>query len=260
MSEIKLVLSDMDDTLAPHMQNEVSSVVRQAVIDVERRGIEIAVVTGRAYIHAKGVLTALGIEGPCVLDGGATIVDAVSAEILWKQWLDVQTTRQITNVLKKYCSEAYLSSSYEMQPLNELNLDQIHEDAPCVFAVAETIDQIKLAVAELDDMKGIQVFSGIGSHPETSESCPAIQITHELANKFHGVEALREIVGIPKEHTLAIGDGNNDVPLFQNARVKVAMGNATAALKAEADYIVGSLEQDGFAEAMTKYVLSKELE
>jgi hydroxymethylpyrimidine pyrophosphatase-like HAD family hydrolase len=60
---------------------------------------------------------------------------------------------------------------------------------------------------------------------------------------------------VPVEQTLAIGDGTNDLPLFKSAFVKVAMGNATEELKAAADFVVGTLEEDGFAEAMEKYIL-----
>lgn len=256
MSEIKLVLSDMDDTLAPHMKHEISDAVRQAVITVENQGVCVSVVTGRAYIHAKSSFEVLGIEGPCVVDGGATIVDSVSGEILSQQWIDIETTRQIILILKKYCEEAYFDHTSGMQILSDVDSSTIQGDAPTVFAVASTMDEIKNASDELAKVAGIRFFMGMGTHPTTKVPYPAIQITHEYADKFHGVEALRKIIGISKEHTLAIGDGDNDVPLFQNARVKVAMGNATDALKAEADYVVGTLEQDGFAEAMTKYVVA----
>lgn len=255
MSEIKLVLSDMDDTLAPHMQHDVSEVVRQAVVDVESQGISVAVVTGRAYAHAKSALKALGIEGPCVFDGGATIVDPVSGEVLHKRWIDVSETRLIVAILKQYCSEAYFDHTSSMRKLADFDTDTIDDEAPSVFAIAHTTGQIEQASKDLSELRGIRFFTGTGTHPQTDEPWPAIHITHDYADKYHGVEALRNIVGIQKEHTLAIGDGSNDVPLFENAQVKVAMGNATEQLKMAADHVVGTLEDDGFAEAMHKYVL-----
>jgi hydroxymethylpyrimidine pyrophosphatase-like HAD family hydrolase len=82
-----------------------------------------------------------------------------------------------------------------------------------------------------------------------------IQVTHIRADKEHAVRELLNLLGIDKKHTLAIGDGNNDIPLFRSARVKVAVGNASELLKAEADYIVGSVTDDGFAEAINKFVI-----
>jgi hypothetical protein len=70
------------------------------------------------------------------------------------------------------------------------------------------------------------------------------------------VEALRNITHSLKEQTLAIGDGSNDLSLFQNAGFRVAMGNASDELKDAADYVVGSVDEDGFAEAMDRFVLN----
>lgn len=257
MAEISLVVSDMDDTLAPHMQHDVSGAVRQAVVDVEARGIQIAVVTGRGYPHAKNTLTVLGIEGLCVLDGGASIVDAVSGKIVWKQWIDISTTQKVVEVLKKYCVDGYFSPTHELLALQDFDTSTILEETPCVFALRHdhNSELIARALADLAEIDGIYAFAGKSMNPVTGELGLGIQVTHKLANKYYGVEALRNIVGIEKAHTLAIGDGDNDIPLFENAQVKVAMGNATEKLKAAADYVVGTLEDDGFAEAMHKYVL-----
>jgi hydroxymethylpyrimidine pyrophosphatase-like HAD family hydrolase len=82
-----------------------------------------------------------------------------------------------------------------------------------------------------------------------------IQVNHVRANKFHGVEQLRRMIGIPKEQTVAIGDDDNDLSMFANAGNKIAVGNATERLKAEAHYVVASVSQDGFVEAMDRFVL-----
>ena len=51
-----------------------------------------------------------------------------------------------------------------------------------------------------------------------------------------------------------LGDGDNDIALFQSAVIKIAVGNATEKLKAAADDVVASFEDDGFVQAMQKYV------
>lgn len=48
----------------------------------------------------------------------------------------------------------------------------------------------------------------------------------------------------------------SNLPLFENAALKVAMGNATELLKAQADHVVGTAAEDGFAEAMERFVLN----
>lgn len=255
MPGIQLILSDMDDTLAPHMSNTISDTVRQVIREVENKGIQISVVTGRGHVHAKDTLTILGIEGPCVFDGGATIADAVTGNIVWKQWLSVESVRRVVSLIQPYCSEAFFTASYDMVAMGSIDITTINEESPCVFALVNTEKDMQSLTVALSKLDNINVYPTHGSHPVTSQKSLVVQITHKLANKFHGTEALRGILDIPREHTLAIGDGNNDIPLFENAQIKVAMGNATEVLKDAADHVVGSLEQDGFAEAMRKYVL-----
>jgi len=91
--------------------------------------------------------------------------------------------------------------------------------------------------------------------PGGNFSRTGIFVTHVKADKEHAVHELLKLTGSDKKHTLAIGDGNNDLPLFRAAGVKVAMGNASKTLKAAADYVVPSVSEDGFAVAIRRYVL-----
>lgn len=257
MADIKLVLTDMDNTIAQHMAHVVTDPVRQAVIDLENRGVVVAAVTGRAYPHAKAVMNLLGVEGPCVFDGGATIVHTVSEEILWKQWLSPFIVSKIVDVLRPYCDDMIFDADYQMITVDEIDIDMIEDESPCVFAIINEPEKAEQIAEQVRQIPGLSVHIGPGVHPETGYKGTGIQITHHLADKFHGVEALRKLVDIPKENTLAIGDGDNDVPLFENAVVRVAMGNATDQLKAKADYVVATVDNDGFAEAMHKYVMQK---
>ena len=54
---------------------------------------------------------------------------------------------------------------------------------------------------------------------------------------------------------MAVGDSGNDLPLFENAGFKVAMGNASPLLKQAADVVVASVKDNGLAEAIQKYIL-----
>jgi hydroxymethylpyrimidine pyrophosphatase-like HAD family hydrolase len=91
---------------------------------------------------------------------------------------------------------------------------------------------------------------------EGREEYGAIQVTHESADKYHGVQNLLRLNGVSPEHVMAIGDGNNDLPLFESAALRVAVGNATERLKTAADEVVGTVTEDGFAEAIERFVLT----
>ena len=63
------------------------------------------------------------------------------------------------------------------------------------------------------------------------------------------------MINVQKETAVAVGDSNNDLPLFKGVGYKVAMGNATNELKAEADYITASVEDDGLAQFIEQKIL-----
>ncbi|MDG7042371.1 MAG: HAD hydrolase family protein [Nitrososphaerota archaeon] len=66
---------------------------------------------------------------------------------------------------------------------------------------------------------------------------------------------MQEKLGIKKEETIGVGDFPNDLPLFKVSGLKVAMGNAVPDLKAIADYIAPTYEEDGVAEVLRKFIL-----
>ena len=52
---------------------------------------------------------------------------------------------------------------------------------------------------------------------------------------------------------MAFGDGGNDIPIIEYAGIGVAMGNATPDVKAAADYVTGSVDEDGIISALRHF-------
>ncbi|RYF29281.1 MAG: HAD family phosphatase [Chloroflexi bacterium] len=249
-SAIKLVVTDMDGTIVATKQHTTSEAVRSAVIGVEQSGVQVAAVTARPYEFAKSVFTVLGIDGLCVVDGGATVVQSTTGEVVWSKWLDADALKKIVAIMLPHTQTIDYKVGWNEESAVDVDIEMITDAAPYVYAEVDVGDVAGI-FARLNRIDGV-----IG-HAITQDdpSVIGIQVCHYQADKFHGVSALRDIVGLTKDQTLAIGDGDNDLSLFQNAAVKVAMGNATDKLKSQADYIVGSLADDGFAEAMQRFVL-----
>jgi len=78
------------------------------------------------------------------------------------------------------------------------------------------------------------------------------------ADKGTAATALLARWGVGWEDVLAIGDGENDLPLLARAGTSVAMGNGGEAVRRAAQHVVGSNAQDGWAEAMERFVISVE--
>ena len=250
VSRVRLVLSDMDGTLLPSGTHEVSEVVRRSIIDVENQGVPVVAVTARPYSFAKNALTLLGADGLCVVEGGATIRDLKTDEIVWRQWLDPATLKNVSETLLPLAYEIDYFPDDKQIFVAEADTSLIDWEAPYVYVKLPTerlgeavdlISRVSQVVAHAINLYD-PIYSGL-------------QVTHELADKSHGVAAVCNILQVPKEQTLAIGDGDNDIPLFENAGLRIAMGNASDKLISLADHVVGSVDGDGFADAMSRFVL-----
>ncbi len=64
-------------------------------------------------------------------------------------------------------------------------------------------------------------------------------------DKSVGATALLKRLGVPPEHAMHIGDGGNDIGMFQTVGVSVAMGNADDGVKQYAKYVTDNVENDG---------------
>ena len=88
-----------------------------------------------------------------------------------------------------------------------------------------------------------------------TSSPEALEIVPPGVNKGSGLARAAELLGIPREETVAIGDGENDIAMLRWAGLGIAMANAPDNVKAAADVIAPHCDADGAAWAMETYLL-----
>jgi len=82
-----------------------------------------------------------------------------------------------------------------------------------------------------------------------------VEIFAKNTSKGTALNALASRLGIAKEEIACIGDSANDLPMFEAAGLKIAMGNAVPELKKKADIVAYSNHIDGAAKAIEQYIL-----
>ena len=82
----------------------------------------------------------------------------------------------------------------------------------------------------------------------TAVDSPVEKLPSRTLVKEHAIAKLLKILSVEKDRSVGVGDGYNDVHLFNAVGYKVAMGNAVPELKARADIIIGSVKEDGLAQ------------
>ena len=82
-----------------------------------------------------------------------------------------------------------------------------------------------------------------------------LDITHPLANKGVALSEIAKLLGIPLAEIAVIGDGGNDVAMFERSGLSIAMGNASPQVQQKADFVTDSNRDDGFAKAIEQFIL-----
>ena len=77
-----------------------------------------------------------------------------------------------------------------------------------------------------------------------------LEVIPSQINKGQGIRSICSVLGIQTQDVIAFGDAENDIPMLREAGIGVAMGNAADAVKAEADYVTHSNNEDGIAAAL----------
>lgn len=84
------------------------------------------------------------------------------------------------------------------------------------------------------------------------------ELTAPGLSKGLALATLARHLGVAREHVMAIGDQDNDVPMLQWAGLGLAMGNAPSSVQEVADAVIPSVEDDGVAWAIREYILGHE--
>ena len=85
-----------------------------------------------------------------------------------------------------------------------------------------------------------------------------LDITHPLANKGVALSELARLLAIPLAEIAVIGDGGNDVAMFERSGLSIAMGNASPEVQRAADFVTDSNREDGFANAIERFILGRD--
>ena len=136
------------------------------------------------------------------------------------------------------------------------------KDAAGVYCVRDIREAVNKSIQEVEELQFYflsrkakeELRKIMLSYPELSAAYTGIyaEVYSKKASKGNALYALQDYLGISREETACIGDGENDLSMFEAAGVKIAMGNAVAELKEKADQVTGTNDRDGAAAAIEK--------
>lgn len=275
-ADIRLLVLDIDGTLAGE-SNQINAPVLEAIVQVQQRGIAVAIATGRMYQSALRFHQLVGSALPLMAYQGAFIKDPKTQKLHRHTPLPRQLALEIL---------AYLAP---MEASNDLSIhlyidDQLHVRAIIddTKAYAERSGIEPVAAGDLAALltgnsaiettklltlsENVDLLSDILS--QLSQRYPTddlyltrsveqfVEATHPMANKGEAVKFVAEdLLGLTADQVMTIGDNYNDLEMLRYAGVGVAMGDAPEPVKQGADWVAPGVEADGVAAALREFLL-----
>lgn len=271
---IKLIAIDIDGTLLTP-QKSVSLRTQQAIQAAQAAGIVVTLATARRYENSKHFAALLGIRIPVITCDGALIIQHPSGNVIHTHLLDAALAQQATNLLVEYQIQPvihHLRGNVEETWSGPAEFDnpellRYFQEFPRVqrmshhmlcsgqpdhirvvsFASEEAIDRVASSIAQLPCAWN-RIKRG-------NYNCAEIVVMHPGCSKASGVATLADHLKIPMEQVMALGDNNNDFEMLAAAGWGVAMGQAPDGVKAIANAVTASNQDDGVAVAIERYAL-----
>lgn len=246
----KAIIFDIDGTVIDSPKQKLPS---QRAVDSLRKAennFYLCAATGRVWTFGEKILKGLGLVDPCIISSGTQICDPGSGKILWQSNLEPEDLHSALEIMKKYPQQKVIFNEYTEDdyfyggtPPAELDFQEPVYILEQAFVPKELALQI---VGELSAIEGIACTMVVAQRPGFND----IHVTNRNATKEHAVAELLKILKLDAKDTIGIGDGHNDIHLFNAVGYKVAMGNAVTELIARADRTIGTVQEEGFAAYM----------
>ncbi len=264
--KIRLLLTDVDGTLVTK-DKVLTEAAKQAARELHDAGIALSITSGRPPRGMRMLIEPLALEVPIAgFNGGVFVHPDLSLIECHK--LGAATAGEALKLILDRGLDVWVYTDDEWLIRNE-NAPHVARETRTVefgatvvpaFTDAHLARAIKI-VGVSDNPKSVAacekaVREALGQRASAARSQPYyLDVTNPRANKGTAVETLSRLLGIAPEEIATIGDMPNDVLMFEKSGLSIAMGNATGEVKARANAVTASNEDEGFAKAVRKYVL-----
>ena len=271
---IKLIAIDMDGTLLDE-QKEISNKNKVILQEAAQAGIKIVLCTGRPksgilpyfdQLNLTGEEYVIGNNGCLTMtskDWQFLRIEAVVADRLDALEALLADFPQLNLVL--FTPDANYILGQEINPQakkdSEIEFSQIFHTDLATFKRKNIPVLVPIFMGETHILDSFQQrfeehlsqeFNTVRSLDYAFEALPM------GVSKAKALEELARDLGIAAKEVMAIGDGNNDLEMLEFAGLSIAMGNANEAVKELADFVTGSNEESGVAQAILDHVLREQ--
>ncbi len=288
----QLIVIDLDGTML-NRYGEITKKTKEVVKKCISKGVNIVLASGRPMDSIKAIAKEIGSETYLIAGNGALVYDIKNDKILYKNFMKKEKVLEIIKICEEnsiaynvYTEKTILTPNlkYNVLYYYKENLKKEENKKTNISIVENMYEYVKNAdkekflkiticdknssifhaiIKKLKDINEIDVLEV--SHmskkviKQGTEEIPVeyfyTEITADKVDKWYAVKFLMEKLELTQDEVMAIGDNLNDKKMIENAGMGIAMKGSTPEIKALAQYVTDTNDQDGVAKVLEKYVL-----
>lgn len=281
MPDLKLIALDLDGTLLDS-RKRLSAANRDALARAAARGALVVPTTGRFFGMMPAAVRELPFVRYAITVNGAQVYDRVADAAIVREEIPLETAVAVMRLLDGYdviydCyranwgwmgaafkakAAAYATDEHYLAMVRDFRREVPELKAHLAATATEGDVQKIMLFARLDgpaDATARVAEAVRARFPEiavTSTTWNNLELNIASANKGVALARLAAHLGLSSANCIAFGDGRNDLTMIEAAGVGVAMANAHPDVRAAADDVTLSNDEDGVAAALVRYGLA----
>jgi Cof subfamily protein (haloacid dehalogenase superfamily) len=259
------VITDVDGTLV-NDEKRLTWRATLAVAELRASGIVFSIISSRPPRGLRLLLQPLGITTPIGSFNGGVIA-AADLSIISEHLLLPSVARRTIEILNAHGVQVWVFSGQDWLvcdrdgPYVGLEERTVGFRAKIIKDFEAFLDSAAKIVGVSRDFELLarcenDVRAALADNASVARSQPYyLDITHPLANKGAALSEIAKLLAVPLAETAVIGDGGNDVAMFERSGLSIAMGNASTQVQQAADFVTDSNRDEGFANAVERFIL-----
>ncbi|HEX7786081.1 MAG TPA: Cof-type HAD-IIB family hydrolase [Methylomirabilota bacterium] len=264
--KIALVLADVDGTLVDK-QKVLTERARAAVRALRKAGIRFAITSGRPPLGMAMLFEPLELDTPIAGFNGGLFVDR-HLTILARHTVPEDVAHEAIELIRSHGLDPWVYRGNDWL-ITRAGAPHVAREAWTVKFEPKVVADFRGRLSEVAKIVGVSDDHGrverceadaraaFGQRATASRSQPYyLDVTSKEANKGAVLAFLSERLHVPAEAIATVGDQPNDVVMFERSGFSIAMGNASDEVKSRAAAVTDSYEDEGFAKAMERFILS----
>ena len=255
-SRIKAVFFDVDGTLLSHTTGKVPESTKRALAEVRSKGIRTIIATGRDIkeLAKLPILDEITFDGFLTLNGNIILDE--NRKMYAGNEIDPGEVEILVNIFKAGRIPFVLIGEKERY-INYVD-DIVIKTQEATHGTIPDIGEYKgekiyQCLAFVDDEMRRRLEDLLDQCIITSWNDTGIDIIAKTGGKAAGIQKVLDLHGLKRSEVMAFGDGENDIPMIRFAGIGVAMGNGGPKVKAAADYVTASVDDDGIEKAFRHF-------